>query len=176
MRTLCLLGSLTLMGVTMFGASSVYDFTMNSIDGKPVPLAEYRGKVALVVNVASRCGFTPQYTALEAMYRKYKDQGLVVLGFPANNFKNQEPGTNEEILQFCKRTYDVTFPIFSKISVLGDDKDPLYQFLTEGGAAIEWNFTKFLVGRDGKVLARFPSKVTPDSPEVSAAIEKALAQ
>jgi glutathione peroxidase len=164
------------MGVTMFGASSVYDFTMNSIDGKPVPLAEYRGKVALVVNVASRCGFTPQYTALEAMYRKYKDQGLVVLGFPANNFKNQEPGTNEEILQFCKRTYDVTFPIFSKISVLGDDKDPLYQFLTEGGAAIEWNFTKFLVGRDGRVLARFPSKVTPDSPEVSAAIEKALAQ
>ena len=176
MRTLCLLGSLTLMGVTMFGASSVYDFTMNSIDGKPVPLAEYRGKVALVVNVASRCGFTPQYTALEAMYRKYKDQGLVVLGFPANNFKNQEPGTNEEILQFCKRTYDVTFPIFSKISVLGEDKDPLYQFLTEGGAAIEWNFTKFLVGRDGRILARFPSKVTPDSPEVTAAIEKALAQ
>ena len=176
MRTLCLLGGLTLMGVTMFGASSVYDFTMNSIDGKPVPLAEYRGKVALVVNVASRCGFTPQYTALEAMYRKYKDQGLVVLGFPANNFKNQEPGTNEEILQFCKRTYDVTFPIFSKISVLGDDKDPLYQFLTEGGAAIEWNFTKFLVGRDGRILARFPSKVTPDSPEVTAAIEKALAQ
>jgi glutathione peroxidase len=160
----------------MFGASSVYDFTMNSIDGKPVPLAEYRGKVALVVNVASRCGFTPQYTALEAMYRKYKDQGLVVLGFPANNFKNQEPGTNEEIQLFCKRTYDVTFPMFSKISVLGEDKDPLYQFLTEGGAAIEWNFTKFLVGRDGKVLARFPSKVTPDSPEVSAAIEKALAQ
>ena len=164
------------MGVSMFGASSVYDFTMNSIDGKPVPLAEYRGKVALVVNVASRCGFTPQYTALEAMYRKYKDQGLVVLGFPANNFKNQEPGTNEEIQLFCKRTYDVTFPMFSKISVLGEDKDPLYQFLTEGGAAIEWNFTKFLVGRDGRVLARFPSKVTPDSPEVSAAIEKALAQ
>ena len=164
------------MGVSMFGASSVYDFTMNSIDGKPVPLAEYRGKVALVVNVASRCGFTPQYTALEAMYRKYKDQGLVVLGFPANNFKNQEPGTNEEIQLFCKRTYDVTFPMFSKISVLGEDKDPLYQFLTEGGAASEWNFTKFLVGRDGRVLARFPSKVTPDSPEVSAAIEKALAQ
>jgi glutathione peroxidase len=160
----------------MFGASSVYDFTMNSIDGKPVPLAEYRGKVALVVNVASRCGFTPQYTALEATYRKYKDQGLVVLGFPANNFKNQEPGTNEEIQLFCKRTYDVTFPMFSKISVLGDDKDPLYQFLTEGGAAIEWNFTKFLVGRDGRILARFPSKVTPDSPEVTAAIEKALAQ
>jgi len=157
-------------------AASIHDFTMDSIEGAPVPLAEFKGKVALVVNVASRCGFTPQYTSLEATYRKYKDRGLVVLGFPANNFKSQEPGTNAEIQDFCKRTYDVTFPMFSKISVLGADKAPLYQYLTQTGGEIEWNFTKFLVDRDGKVVARFPSKVTPDSPEVTAAIEKALAQ
>jgi len=158
------------------GAASVHDFTMDSIEGTPVPLANFKGKVALVVNVASRCGFTPQYTSLEATYRRYKDRGFVVLGFPANNFRSQEPGTNAEIQDFCKRTYDVTFPMFSKISVLGADKAPLYQYLTQTGGEIEWNFTKFLVDRDGKVVARFPSKVTPDSPEVTAAIEKALAQ
>jgi len=157
-------------------AASIHDFTMDSIEGTPVPLAVFKGKVALVVNVASRCGFTPQYTSLESTYRKYKDRGLVVLGFPANNFRGQEPGTNAEIMDFCKRTYDVTFPMFSKISVLGADKAPLYQFLTQGGNEIEWNFTKFLVDRDGKVVARFPSKVAPDSPEVTAAIEKALAR
>ena len=157
-------------------AASIHDFTMDSIEGAPVPLAEFKGKVALVVNVASRCGFTPQYTSLEATYRRYKDRGFVVLGFPANNFRSQEPGTNAEIQDFCKRTYDVTFPMFSKISVLGADKAPLYQYLTQTGGEIEWNFTKFLVDRDGKVVARFPSKVTPDSPEVTAAIEKALAQ
>ena len=130
-----------------------------------------------MVNVASRCGFTPQYTGLEATYRKYKDRGLVVLGFPANNFREQEPGTNAEIQEFCKRTYDVTFPMFSKISVKGDDQAPLYQYLTgEIGGEIEWNFTKFVIGRDGRIVARFPSKVTPDSPEVTAAIEKALGQ
>ncbi|MFB3779542.1 MAG: glutathione peroxidase [Bryobacteraceae bacterium] len=160
----------------MTQAASLYDFTMDSIEGKPVPLSEYKGKVALVVNVASRCGFTPQYEALEATYRNYRDRGLVVLGFPANNFKGQEPGTNAQILDFCKRTYDVTFPMFSKISVLGEDKAPLYQFLTAGGSEIEWNFTKFVVGRDGAVVARFPSKVKPDAPEVIAAIEKALAR
>ena len=164
------------LGAAFLQAASIYDFTMNSIEGKPVPLADYRGKVALVVNVASRCGFTPQYTALEATYRKYKDQGFVILGFPANNFKNQEPGSDAEIQQFCTRSYGVTFPMFSKISVLGADKAPLYQYLTQGGGEIEWNFTKFVVGRDGQVVARFPSKVTPDSPEVTAAIEKALAQ
>jgi glutathione peroxidase len=156
--------------------ASMHDFAMDSIQGQPVPLSEYKGKVALVVNVASRCGHTPQYTSLEATYRKYKDRGFVVLGFPANNFRSQEPGTNAEIQDFCKRTYDVTFPMFSKISVLGEDKAPLYKYLTsQMGSEIEWNFTKFLVGPDGQVLARFPSKVTPDSPEVIAAIEKALA-
>jgi glutathione peroxidase len=156
-------------------ASSVYDFTLNSIDGPPAPLAAYKGKVLLLVNVASKCGFTPQYTALEALYEKYKDKGLVVIGFPANNFLAQEPGTNEEIKAFCSRKYNVTFPMYSKISVKGDDKAPLYQFLTEQkGGEITWNFTKFLVGRDGTIIARFEPKVTPDSPEVIAAIEKAL--
>jgi glutathione peroxidase len=159
----------------LLAASSVYDFTLNSIDGQAAPLAAYKGKVLLLVNVASKCGFTPQYKGLEAVYEKYKDQGLVVIGFPANNFMAQEPGTNEEIKTFCSRTYNVSFPMYSKISVKGDDKAPLYQFLTEQkGGDIKWNFTKFLVGRDGTIVARFEPKVTPDSPEVIAAIEKAL--
>ena len=177
MRMAYLLAAMTFLGGVLASAASIYDFTMDSIEGRPVPLSDYKGKVALVVNVASRCGFTPQYTALEATYRNYKERGFVILGFPANNFKGQEPGTNAEIQDFCKRTYDVTFPMFSKISVLGEDKAPLYTFLTsQKGSEIEWNFTKFLVGPDGQVIARFPSKVTPDSPEVTAAIEKALAQ
>mgnify|MGYP000011746689 CR=1 FL=1 len=177
MRTVCLFVALTFLGVGIANAASLHDFTMDSIEGKAVPLAQFKGKVALVVNVASRCGFTPQYTALEATYRKYKDRGFVVLGFPANNFRGQEPGTNAEIQEFCQRTYDVTFPMFSKISVLGEDKAPLYRYLTsQAGGEIEWNFTKFVVGKDGQVVGRFPSRVTPDSPEVIAAIEKALAQ
>jgi glutathione peroxidase len=165
-----------------FGASSVYEFTLNSIDGHPAALANYKGKVLLLVNVASKCGFTPQYTALEALHEKYKDQGLVVMGFPANNFMGQEPGTNEEIKDFCSRTYNVKFPMYSKISVKGDDKAALYQFLTNKetnptfGGEIKWNFTKFLVSRDGKILARFEPAVKPDSPEVVSAIEKALKQ
>jgi glutathione peroxidase len=166
--------------VCLFGASSVYDFTLNSIDGQDAPLAAYKGKVLLLVNVASKCGFTPQYKALEALYEKYKDQGLVVIGFPANNFMAQEPGTNEEIKTFCSRTYNVTFPMYTKISVKGSDKAPLYQFLTDSGAnpttggEIKWNFTKFLVARDGRVIARFEPAVKPDSPDVVGAIEKAL--
>jgi glutathione peroxidase len=169
-----LMGVLCLMSAAMFGASSVYDFTLNSIDGQPAPLANLKGKVLLVVNVASNCGFTPQYTALEALYEKYKDQGLVVIGFPANNFMGQEPGTNEEIKTFCTRKYNVTFPMYSKISVKGKDMAPLYQFLTETGGDIKWNFTKFLVGRDGKVIQRFETPVKPDSAEVISAVEKAL--
>lgn len=169
-----------MMAASLFGASSALDFTLNTIDGKPGALADYKGKVVLIVNVASKCGFTPQYEGLEAVYRKYKDQGLVVLGFPANNFMGQEPGTNEEIKTFCTRTYNVTFPMFSKISVVGADKAPLYQFLTDKqanpttGGEIKWNFTKFLVGKDGKVIARFESPVKPESAEVTGAIEKAL--
>jgi len=158
----------------------VHEFTLNSIDGKPAPLSAYQGKVVLIVNVASRCGFTPQYAGLEALYEKYKDRGFAILGFPANNFGSQEPGTNEEIKTFCSTKYNVTFPMYSKISVKGDDKAPLYQFLTDKdanpatGGEIQWNFTKFLVDKSGQVVARFEPKVTPESPEVAAAIEKAL--
>ena len=165
----------TVMTASLFGASSVHEFTLNSIEGKPAPLSAYQGKVVLIVNVASRCGFTPQYAGLEALYEKYKDRWFVILGFPANNFGGQEPGTNEEIKTFCSTKYNVTFPMYSKISVKGDDKAPLYQFLTDAtGSEIQWNFTKFLVDKSGKVVARFESKVTPDSPDVAAAIEKAL--
>jgi glutathione peroxidase len=163
------------MTASVFGASSVHEFTLNSIDGKPAPLSAYQGKVVLIVNVASRCGFTPQYAGLEALYEKYKDRGFVILGFPANNFGGQEPGTNEEIKTFCSTKYNVTFPMYSKISVKGDDKAPLYQFLTAAtGSEIQWNFTKFLVDKSGQVVARFEPKVTPESPDVTSAIEKAL--
>jgi len=166
---------LMLMSAVLSGASGVYEFTMDSIDGKATPLGEFRGKVSMIVNVASRCGYTPQYAALEAVYEKYKDRGFTIAGFPANNFGEQEPGTNEEIRQFCSAKYNVKFPMFAKISVLGDDIAPLYRYLTgTGGGDIKWNFTKFLVDRDGKVVRRFESAVTPDSPEVIAAIEKAL--
>ena len=173
------IGVLLIMATSLFAASGVYSFTLNSIDGKPSPIADYKGKVVLIVNVASQCGYTPQYSALEAIYEKYKDQGFVILGFPANNFGAQEPGTNEEIKTFCTRKYSVTFPMYSKISVKGADQAPLYSYLTkETGAGIsgeiKWNFTKFLVDRDGKVVQRFEPAVTPDSKEVTGAIEKQL--
>lgn len=160
---------------------SVHDFTLNSIDGQATPLASYKGKVVLLVNVASRCGFTPQYSALESTYEKYKDRGFVIVGIPANNFGAQEPGTNEEIKTFCKTKYSVSFPMMAKVSVKGGDITPLYQFLTDAaanpqtGGEIKWNFTKFLIGPDGRVVARFEPDVTPDSPQVTTAIEKALA-
>ena len=160
---------------------SIYDFTLRSIDGQPTPLSEFHGKVVLLVNVASRCGFTPQYTALESLYEKYKSKGLVIVGIPANNFAQQEPGSDEEIKKFCSSKYMVTFPMMSKVSVAGDDKTPLYQFLTSPSAdpklagEIKWNFTKFLFDRNGKPVARFEPAVKPDSPEVQAAIESALA-
>jgi glutathione peroxidase len=174
-----LTGVLLIMATTLYAASSLYSFTLNSIDGKPAPLAEYKGKVVLIVNVASQCGYTPQYSALESIYEKYKDQGFVILGFPANNFGAQEPGTNEEIKTFCTRKYSVTFPMYAKISVKGDDQAPLYSYLTkETGPGItgdiKWNFTKFLVDRNGKVVQRFEPAVTPDSKDVTAAIEKQL--
>jgi len=167
---------------TLIGAGkNVFDYTLNTIDGQPAPLSAYKGKVVMLVNVASRCGFTPQYTALEAIYEKYKDRGFVIVGIPANNFGAQEPGTDQEIKTFCQSKYNVTFPMMSKVSVKGDDKTPLYQFLTDKtdnpktGGDIQWNFTKFLVGPDGQIITRFEPKVTPDSPEVTAAIESALA-
>jgi glutathione peroxidase len=172
-------GVLLIMATSLFAGSGVYSFTLNSIDGKPSPLADYKGKVVMLVNVASKCGYTPQYSALEAIYEKYKDQGFVILGFPANNFGAQEPGTNEEIKTFCTRKYSVSFPMYSKISVKGDEQAPLYAYLTKEtgpgiAGEIKWNFTKFLVDRDGKVVQRFEPAVTPDSQEVTAAIEKQL--
>lgn len=161
-------------------ARSALDFTMNDIDGHPVDLSKYHGQVILMVNVASKCGNTPQYEGLEAMYQKYKDQGLVILGFPANNFGQQEPGNNEQIKEFCQSTYDVKFPMFSKISVKGDDIAPLYQYLIQQQTApqpageISWNFEKFLIGRDGRVIARFSPRTQPDDPKVVEAVEAQL--
>jgi glutathione peroxidase len=178
-RVIFAIASVAAMAAMGYAAETVYDFTPSSIDGQPAPLSAWKGKVLLLVNVASKCGFTPQYKGLESTYEAYKDRGLVIVGFPANNFGGQEPGTNEEIKTFCSRTYNVQFPMMSKISVKGEDQAPLYSFLTkEANPAvagdIKWNFTKFLVNRQGKVIARFESAVTPDSPEVKAAIEKAL--
>ena len=155
-------------------------FTLKDIDGKDVNLADFKGKVVMIVNVASRCGFTPQYKGLEAIYSKYKDQGFVILGFPANNFGGQEPGSEAEIKTFCTSKYDVTFPMFSKVSVKGDDKTPLYAYLTgkdtngDFAGEIGWNFTKFLVDKGGHVFARFGSSTKPDDSKVVEAIEKAL--
>jgi glutathione peroxidase len=179
-KTIILAVSAALMVAGAAMAGSVYDFTLNSIDGKPTPLSSLKGQVVLLVNVASRCGYTPQYTGLEALYEKYKDQGLVIVGVPANNFMSQEPGTNEEIKTFCHSKYNVTFPMMAKVSVKGDDTTALYKFLTDKstnpqfGGDIKWNFTKFLVGRDGSVIARFEPAVKPDDPAVVGAIEKAL--
>ena len=181
MRKFALVLMLFVSGICMaIPAGSVYSFTLKSIDGQPVKLREYRGKVLLLVNVASKCGYTPQYAGLEALYKKYKDRGLVIVGIPANNFAAQEPGTNAEIKTFCRNKYDVTFPMMAKVSVKGEDQAPLYAFLTDKsvnpqiGGDIKWHFTKFLFDRDGKPLDRFEPAVTPDSPQVTAAIESAL--
>ena len=151
--------------------ASVYAFTVTSIDGRAVPLSIYRGKTLLIVNVASRCGYTPQYAGLERLYRAHKEDAFVILGFPCDQFGRQEPGTDDEIQQFCSKTYDVTFPLFSKIKVNGPEADPLFIYLKSekkgllGLEAIKWNFTKFLVGPDGEVLKRYGSADTPESIE-----------
>jgi glutathione peroxidase len=168
-------GGLFLMSASGFAANSIHELTMKSIDGQDTPLASFKGKAVLVVNVASQCGYTSQYAGLEALYRKYKDRGLVVVGVPANNFGGQEPGSNEEIKQFCTRKYNVTFPMMAKVSVKGSDMTPLYGYLTSAqGGDVRWNFTKFLVGKNGKVIQRFESGVAPDSKDLAAAIEAAL--
>jgi len=170
---------LILQVVSARAADSIYDIPLKDIDGNSTSLKSYQGKVLLIVNVASKCGFTPQYAALEALYQKYKDQGLVVLGFPCNQFAHQEPGTDAEIKQFCTAKYNVTFPMFDKIEVNGANRHPLYVLLAGKDSPfpgnIGWNFTKFLIGRDGKILNRFASPVKPDSKEVTQAIEAALA-
>ena len=159
---------------------AVLDFEMKSLDGEDVNLADYQGKVVLIVNVASQCGATPQYEALEDLNRKYKDEGLVVLGFPCNQFGQQEPGTAEEIRDFCTSTYDVTFDMFAKIDVNGDNAAPLYKYLTsektnpKHAGKIDWNFEKFLISRDGEVVARFKTRIAPDTDDVVQAIEEQL--
>jgi len=175
---IALLG-LLIMATSGFKVSSIYDFTLPSIDGQSMPLANFKGKVVMLVNVASKCGFTPQYAGLEALYEKYKDQGFVILGFPANNFGAQEPGSNQEIKKFCSTKYNVSFPMYGKVSVKGEDQTPLYQYLTQQAdpthsGDIKWNFTKFLVDRKGRVVQRFESAVTPDSPQVTSAVEGLL--
>ena len=168
--------------ITTAKEKSVYDFTMKDIDGKDVKLDAYKGKVALLVNTASKCGYTPQYEGLEKIYEKYKDQGFVILGFPANNFGGQEPGTNAEIKEFCTLKFKTSFPMFAKISVKGEDQHPLYKYLTSSdtdpkfAGEIKWNFNKFLVDKDGQIIARFDSKDTPEGETVTKAIENALAQ
>jgi glutathione peroxidase len=162
------------------GATTVLDYIPLAIDGKPVPLTSYRGKVLLIVNVASHSIFTPQYEGLEALYEKYKDQGLVILAFPSNDFGQEEPDANDAIQQLAAGKYKVTFPMFAKLSLAGEHISPLYQFLTDKqanpntGGPIRWNFTKFLADRDGKIVQRFEPDVAPDSPELTVAIEKAL--
>jgi glutathione peroxidase len=156
----------------------VLEYTMTRLDGSDEDLASHRGNVLLMVNVASRCGLTPQYTALEALHEKYNPQGFEVLGFPANNFMGQEPGTDEEIAEFCSSTYGVTFPMFSKISVKGDDIHPLYAELTSMpepiGGDVAWNFQKYLVDREGNVVRMCGPRTTPDDPEVVEAVEELL--
>ena len=169
-----------LKGKEVQQVQSVHDFTVKSLDSKDIALADYKGKVLLIVNVASKCGFTGQYEGLQKLYETYKDQGLVILGFPANDFLGQEPGTNDEIQQFCTLNYGVTFPVFAKISVKGKDMHPLYAYLTSEetnpgfGGAISWNFNKFLIGRDGKVLARFGTRTKPEDKKLVEAVEQAL--
>lgn len=162
--------------------TSVYDFTVTSIDGTSVPLSTYKGDVLLIVNTASLCGNTPQYKPLEAIYEKYKSKGFRILAFPANNFAHQEPGDNPSIKEFCTGKYHVSFDLFSKISVAGDDQAPLYTYLTSFttdpafGGPIEWNFAKFLIARDGTIVNRFKASHYPDQPDVTSAIEAELAK
>ncbi len=185
---LAALVSFALAMVAMIGplsaadAKSPLDFKVDNIEGKPIDLSQYKGQVVMIVNVASKCGLTPQYKQLEEVYSKYKDKGLLVLGFPANEFGKQEPGTNQEIAQFCTGKYNVDFPMFSKMVVKGEGISPLYQFLTSKDTnpgmdgEIKWNFEKFLVGRDGKVVKRFAPPIKPDAPQVVEAIEAELAK
>ena len=180
MKMIALLGAFLLTQVAWArGAGSLYEIPLKDINGKSASLKEYKGKVLLIVNVASQCGYTPQYKPLETIYRKYQSKGLMVVGFPCNDFGAQEPGTNEEIKSFCSAKYDVTFPLFDKLHVKGSEQHPLYELLTGKSSAVpgdvQWNFGKFLVSRDGKIIKRFESKVTPDSTEVVEAIEAALA-
>lgn len=176
-----LLASVSIANEKEDSALTAHSFTMTSLDGKKVDLAKYKGKVILAVNVASRCGYTPQYTGLQELHEKYKERGLVVIGVPCNQFGHQEPGSSEEIAEFCSTEYGVTFPMLAKVDVNGDEACDLYQYLTSQENAntekgqVKWNFEKFLIGPDGKVLARFRSGTAPSDKELVEMIEKSLA-
>jgi len=177
MKSLWVMGLILTCGALLAG--DLRQIPLKDINGKATSLKDYDGKVLLVVNVASKCGLTPQYKTLEAVHRKYKDKGFTVLGFPCNDFGSQEPGTNDEIKEFCSSKYDVSFPMFDKLHVKGAERHPLYEALSGEGSPypgdVKWNFGKFLISRDGKILKRFEPKTAPDSPEVTQAIEAALA-
>lgn len=180
MKTFLLLNVLFLLSPIAIGSNmKFFDLTTQNMEGKTVSLGQFKGKVALVVNTASQCGFTPQYKDLEALYNKYKSQGFVVLGFPSNDFGSQEPGTNAEIKKFCEAKFKVSFPMFSKNKVLGESKQPVYEFLTKNATPtgeVSWNFEKFLIDRNGNIVGRYLSKVTPLSGELTQAVEKELAK
>jgi len=179
MKMLALLAGLFLLQTVAVRAASIHDIAVKDINGKDASLKAYKGKVVLIVNVASQCGLTPQYKGLEAIHEKYKEKGFAVLGFPCNQFGGQEPGTNEEIKQFCSSKYNVTFPLFDKIDVNGPKRHPLYIQLAGKDSPfpgdIKWNFGKFLIGRDGAIIKRFEPRTAPDAPEVIESIEAALA-
>ncbi len=179
MKIALIISLIFLTGMIYEAPDSIYDFELDNIEGKKTTLSEYQGKTVLIVNVASKCGYTPQYEGLQALYEKYKEDGLVILGFPANNFKGQEPGTDEEIKQFCTLEYGVEFPMFSKVSVVGDDQHELFTYLTsldnpDFKGDIKWNFEKFLISKDGSLLRRFRSNVKPQSEELVGAIKKEI--
>jgi glutathione peroxidase len=179
-KSLLALATGILVTTQLLSAASVYDYELNSINYERVRLGDFKNKVLLIVNVASYCGYTPQYADLETLYRRHKDQGFVIIGVPSNDFGQGEPGTDPEIKQFCRRRYDVTFPMMSKVFITGNNRIPLYEYLTDKsqnpktGGDIKWNFTKFLIGRDGAILARFEPDVAPDSPTLVSAVETAL--
>jgi glutathione peroxidase len=164
----------------VLSAGSVYDFQLTTIDNGKLSLRDLKGKVLMIVNVASRCGYTPQYAGLQKLYLAHKDQGFVIVGIPSDDFGQGEPGSDPEIKQFCRRKYDVTFPMMSKVFIQANPRSPLYEFLTDEtqhprtGGSIRWNFTKFLIGRNGRILARFEPAVTPEDPSLSKAVEDAL--
>ena len=167
--------AMTSTGTSSSASGSIYTYTMERIDGAPESLEDYKGKVVLVVNVASKCGLTPQYQGLEKLYEDKEGKGFVILGFPANNFMGQEPGSNDQIAQFCSKEYGVSFPMFAKISVKGDDQAPLFQMLSSESEEPTWNFTKYLIGKDGKLVRRFGPRTTPEDPELVNEIDRLLA-
>jgi glutathione peroxidase len=173
------LGMVCVAGTTLMAADSVHEFKLKNIEGKEVDLSEYKGKVLLVVNVASKCGATPQYEQMQALQDKYGEKGLVVIGVPCNQFGGQEPGTEKEIKKFCTSKYDVTFPMMSKVDVNGEKEDPLYAFLkahAESKDDVKWNFEKFVISKDGAVVGRFATKTKPDAAEVVGVIETELSK